>query len=76
MELSVSRDSQRNRAIRWSLAALAAVVLAVGALAQFGSHVASGTHPNTRTAVQAPAVNEPTLSGECLEAQPLNGPIC
>lgn len=76
MELSVSQKSQRNRAVRWSLAALAAVGLAVGALALSGGLVASSSHPGARPAVQAPAVGEPTLYGECLNSQPLEGPTC
>ena len=76
MELSVSRNSQRNRTIRWSLAAVVVVGLAIAWLALSAGHAASGTHLGTRPAAQAPWVNEPTLSGECLNAQPLEGPTC
>ena len=76
MEHGVSQNSQRYRAIRLSLAGLAAVAIAVVALALSASHTTSGTHPGTRPTVQAPAGNEPTLSGECLKAQPAEGPTC
>ena len=76
MELSVRQKSQRNRAIGWSLAALAAMGMAVGALALSGRLVTTSTHPSTRPAVQAPAASEPSLYGECLNAQPLEGPAC
>ena len=76
MKHSVSQNSQRYRAIRLSLAALVAVAIAVVALALSATQITSGTHPGTRPAVQAPAVNEPILSGECLKAQPVEGPTC
>ena len=76
MELSVSRKPERNRAIRLSLAAVAAAGIVIAALVLSGDHAASGPHPGARPAVQAPTVSEPTLSGECLNAQPLEGSTC
>ncbi len=52
MELSISPKSQRNRAIRWTLAALTAAGLVVAGLALSVGQSASGSHSVARPAVQ------------------------
>ncbi len=72
MEISVSRNSQRSLAIRWSVAVVATAGLAIAGLAVAVGHSASGTHaPSVRPAIQAPS--EPPLSGDCMNAPQVNG---